>query len=132
MNKSLKLILPALAGCFMLALCGNNPYHQQDAAGLLRMQECLECHNIKMGKPVSICIGNDCVYRKNHSVMRPYPPFGKEKDYSPISEIENAGSYLEEGNITCLSCHDLTKPRPHLIRQGDQLCLMCHRGFRSK
>ncbi|OGT98150.1 MAG: hypothetical protein A2079_03510 [Geobacteraceae bacterium GWC2_48_7] len=131
-KKLLQLIIPALAGGVMLTLCGNNPYHQKDAAGLLRMQDCLECHNIKMGKPVSICIGDDCLYSKNHSVMRHYPPIGKEKDYAPASEIESAGSFLEEGKITCLSCHDLTKPPPHLIREGDKLCLICHKSMNSR
>lgn len=131
-KKFLQLIIPALASGVMLALCGNNPYHQQDAAGLLRMQDCLECHDLTMGKAVSICTGDDCLHSRSHSLMHRYPPIGKEQDYAPVSEIESAGSFLEDGKITCLSCHDLTKPPPHLIREGDQLCLTCHKSLNSQ
>nr|WP_226377866.1 cytochrome c3 family protein [Citrifermentans bremense] len=37
---------------------------------------------------------------------------------------------LQDGKITCLSCHDLTKP-PHLIKKGDQLCYLCHKSLRA-
>lgn len=116
----------------MLSLCGNNPYHQKEAADLLRMQDCLKCHNVKMGKPVTICTGDNCLYSKTHSLMHRYPPIGKEKDYASVSIIERAGCFLEEGKITCLSCHNLTKPSPHLIREGDELCLICHKNLESK
>ena len=128
----LRLIIVALASGTMLSLCGNNPYHQKEAARMLRMQECLVCHDGNMGKPVSICTGDDCLYSKTHSLMHRYPPIGKEKDYATVIEIEQAGCYLEEGKITCLSCHDLTKPSPHVIRDGDKLCLTCHKSLKSK
>jgi hypothetical protein len=115
----------ALAGA-VISFCGNNPFHATKAAGILTMRECLECHNGLMGKAIHVCLGNNCLYTRNHSLMHRYPPVGKEGRYAPVEEIERAGCILEDGKITCLSCHDLTKPPPHTIRNGDQLCLICH------
>lgn len=107
-----------------------NPYHQTDAAGVLTMQECLQCHDKSSKKPIYICSGDMCLYSKNHSLMRPYPPMRHPNEYAPLPEIQEAGCVLENGLTTCLSCHDLTKPPPHLIRDGDQLCYICHKALR--
>ena len=48
-----------------------------------------------------------------------------------LSEITQAGGILEDGKLTCLSCHDLTKPPPRLILDGDRLCLLCHKNMAS-
>lgn len=106
-----------------LTFCGNNTFHEKQAAGVLTMKECLECHNTK----IVPCLGKDCMYTNNHPLMHTYPPEGKERRYASISEIQQAGCVLEDGKITCLSCHDLTKPPPRTIRAGDQLCLICHK-----
>ncbi len=127
-------IIASLASGAMQALYANNPYHLSQAAGLLTYKECLTCHVKGMKKGVSICLGKDCLYTNNHSLLHRYPPVGKEKDYAPIGEVERLGAVFEDGKITCLSCHELTKPPPHLIREQerDQICLMCHIGFISK
>ena len=123
-----------VASSAIQAFCIYNPYHVTQAAGLLTYKECLTCHVEGMNKGVSICLGENCLYAKDHSLMHPYPPKGKEEDYAPIRDVERLGAKFEDGKITCLSCHDLTKPPPHLIRERerDQLCLMCHIGFISK
>ncbi len=120
------LLFVALTGSALISFSGNNPFHRARAAGVTTMKECLDCHNGIMAKAITLCLGNECLYTKNHSLMHLYPPIGKERLYAPRSEIERAGCILENGKITCLSCHDLTKPPPHVIRQGDQLCLICH------
>jgi hypothetical protein len=109
-----------------LCFCGSNPYHRDHAAAFTPMKECLGCHDGFMADAIYACQGSDCLYRKNHSIMRAYPPDRKIEEYAPASRIEDAGCMLEEGRVTCLSCHDLTKPPPHLIREGDQLCRICH------
>ena len=125
--KHLTLLLVAVAACAaILNLCGSNPYHQTKAIGILKMEDCLECHSGSPAKAVTICLGNECLYSKSHSLMHPYPPIGKSSDYAPLEDIEKAGCVLENGKITCLSCHDLTKPPPHLIQDGDKLCSICH------
>ena len=116
----------------MLSFCGSNSYHQTQAAGILKMQDCLKCHSGSPGKAVSICLGNECLYSKSHSLMHNYPPTGKSRDYAALQDVEKAGCVLEDGKVTCLSCHDLTKPQPHLIQEGDKLCTICHLGYSTK
>lgn len=110
----------------VVCFCGNNLNHRAKAGGVLSMQECLSCHNGVTGKAIAVCLGKECLLKKNHSLMNIYPPPGKERWYAPASEVERAGGFLENGKTTCLSCHDLTKPPPRLIREGDKLCLICH------
>ena len=119
-------LVTVAAGTAMLSFCGNNPQHRTHAAGVLTMQECLACHSGSMGKAVLVCLGNDCLYKNSHSLLHSYPPLGKTDDYAAIGDIEKAGCVLENGKVTCLSCHDLTRPPPHLIREGDDLCSICH------
>lgn len=128
-TKRYRFLLLAIVGSIgaVLSFCGNNPFHEKQAAGVLTMKQCLDCHNGFMAKAIEICLGSECMYTKNHPIMHIYPPAGKEKRYAPLSEILQAGCVLEEGKLTCLSCHDLTKPPPeHTIRPGDQLCYICH------
>jgi len=134
-GKSLILFIVAyLASCAVQALCVNNPYHMTQAAQVFTYKECLTCHAEGMKKGVSICLGENCLYSKDHSLMHRYPPVGKEKDFAPIHEVERLGAIFEDGKITCLSCHDLSKPPPHLIRERerDQICLVCHISFIPK
>ena len=107
-----------------------NSYHLTDGSSMLTMQECVNCHDSSSKMPVYVCTGTMCLYSKNHSLMRPYPPARRTKEYSSLVEIMEAGCVLEGGKTTCLSCHDLTKPPPHLIREGDALCYICHKNLR--
>jgi predicted CXXCH cytochrome family protein len=120
------LAIVALASGIILCFCGNNLYHQNQAAGILSMEECINCHDGITGKAIAICLGKECLFIKDHSLMSNYPPPGKESDYATVSEIERAGCILENGKTTCLSCHNLTKPPPRLIRDGANLCVICH------
>ncbi len=122
------LVFIVLSSIITLNLCGNNPSHQRFATEVATMDGCLACHNDFKAKTVTNCIGNDCLLSKSHSIMRPYPPARKWRDYASLRDIEEAGCILEQGKTTCLSCHMLTKPPPHTIREGDQLCLICHIG----
>ncbi|HJV64921.1 MAG TPA: hypothetical protein VJ550_04235 [Geomonas sp.] len=128
----LLVVIALVAVLSLLRTAAGNIYHESEASGILTMAECLKCHDGTTGKMITVCLGNDCLYLRNHSMMHPYPPAAKVNDYASRTEIEQAGCVLEDGKITCLSCHDLTKPAPHLIRSGDQLCLICHKNLRGK
>lgn len=123
-------IAVAMAGALFLRFGEANLSHLTGASGVLTMNECLECHSSSSTRPVSICLDDHCIFTKNHSLMHSYPPRGKETEYASVPEVTQAGVTFEDGKITCLSCHDLTKPAPHLIREGDKLCFICHRELR--
>ncbi len=120
------LVVVTLATDAVPCFSTTNPFHLTQAVGTLTMEECLSCHDGVTGMAVTVCLGNECLYTKNHSLMHRYPPAGKEGRYAPQSVVEEAGCVLEGGKITCLSCHNLANPAPHLVRDGDNLCLICH------
>lgn len=120
-----------LGGMLCLSKAGANVYHQTSANHILTMAECMACHSEGSLRPISICLGDHCMYTNNHPVLHSYPPPGKALKFAPVTEILQAGCVLENGKITCLSCHNLTRPPPRLIRDGDQLCYICHRYLRS-
>lgn len=125
-------VLVIVFGCVFFFTSGEaNLSHQTGASGILTMAQCLACHSATSTRPVSICLGDHCLYTNEHSLMHRYPPLGKESKYAPVAEIIEAGCVLEDGKVTCLSCHNLTNPPPHLIREGDELCFICHRYLRS-
>ncbi|HBG07814.1 MAG: hypothetical protein A2075_22945 [Geobacteraceae bacterium GWC2_58_44] len=122
-------IVPLSLGALLLSV-GNcsgmmNPHHLPDTAVALSMRDCLRCHDT--GKAAGICPGDFCLDSRGT-----YPPVGKESSYAPVSELEKADSMLEEERVSCLSCHDLTKRRPHVIRDGHKLCLICHTSLNAK
>lgn len=118
----------AIVGIAFLLPSQANLAHQSSACGILTAEECLACHSAASStRPVSICLTDHCLYTNEHPVLRRYPPYGKEFDFASVAEITMAGCVLQDGKITCLSCHNLTRPIPHLIKTGDQLCYLCHR-----
>jgi len=62
-------------------------------------------------------------------MMKRYPPRGKEAQYAPTTVIQARGIKLENGHVTCNSCHDLRNASlNHLVMEntGSKLCLTCH------
>jgi hypothetical protein len=116
----------ALIGGTILCFCGNNPAHQTSASHILSYNECLDCHDHSVEKTITICLGKECLFKDSHSMYDAYPPPGKEDCYAPASAIEQAGGVLEKGHTTCLSCHNLTRPPPHLLKDGTEFCEICH------
>jgi hypothetical protein len=105
-----------------------NVQHLTGASRILTLRECMGCHDKHSNKPIYVCTGDMCLYARNHSLLRDYPPLGQEKDYASVLEVEAAGCVLENGKTTCLSCHDLTKPAPaRVVREGHALCFICHK-----
>ncbi|WP_239026895.1 cytochrome c3 family protein [Geomonas oryzisoli] len=125
------MIAIALGGMLLFEMGEANIYHQTSANHILTMAECLACHSEDSIRPVSVCLHDHCLYTNEHPVQRRYPPSATTREFAPVADILAAGCVLEDGKITCLSCHNLTRPAPHLIRDGDELCYICHRYLRS-
>ena len=91
---------------------------------------CLSCHDGATAKFVSFCTVR-CDFSGAHSLLRRYPPARKAAQYAPTAVIQARGIKLENGQVTCNSCHDLRKSTPnHLVMEntGSRLCLTCHIG----
>ena len=91
--------------------------------------ECLSCHDGVIAAQIhmSTKTGN---YLCTHPVNRDYPPPRKHTEYLPLEEVTAAGIRLLQGQITCISCHNLKNPeKPHLVVPLDNsnLCFNCHR-----
>ena len=107
---------------FMILLFSSNTLlaeevtHQGEKVNVNDIGACLQCHE-DMGD-------------HSHPVMIPYPPKNKKKEYPPVSEVTKAGIKLQDGKITCITCHDLNNPEPYHPLQGmigtSKLCLACH------
>ena len=94
-----------------------------------RTTDCLACHDGTAAKSVSNCIGVNCLMSDSHPVDKPYPPPGKEEGYAPVDQVTATQIKLDEGKITCISCHDLKNPAPQhpaVNNDGSRLCLTCH------
>ena len=91
---------------------------------------CLSCHDGSVAEAVNYCTVA-CNYRTSHSILREYPPKNKADKFVPVAELAAKGIRLEQGKVTCISCHDLRNPAPrHLITgQGRNLCRLCHIGI---
>ncbi len=92
---------------------------------------CLTCHDGTVAENISPCTKSSCLLdqKSSHPVFKKYPPTGKESEYMPLSEVEAAGIVLTNGEVTCISCHNLMRQqRPHLVRDdwGSGLCKICH------
>jgi predicted CXXCH cytochrome family protein len=89
---------------------------------------CISCHDGKTAKYVSFCTVK-CDYSSSHVVLKKYPPAGKAAGYAPVAALQAKGIKLEDGKVTCISCHDLRKTdRYHLVMDNTQsrLCFVCH------
>jgi predicted CXXCH cytochrome family protein len=93
-----------------------------------RADVCISCHDGKEAKHVSFCAAK-CDYASSHAVMKDYPPPGKTAKYATIAALQAKGIKLEDGKVTCISCHDLRKTgRYHMVMDNKQsrLCFACH------
>jgi len=89
---------------------------------------CISCHDGKTAKHVSFCTVK-CDYSSSHVVFKIYPQAGKAARYAPAAALQAKGIKLEDGKVTCISCHDLRKPgRYHLVMDNtkSRLCFVCH------
>jgi predicted CXXCH cytochrome family protein len=89
---------------------------------------CISCHDGTSAKHVSFCTVK-CEFSGSHALLKNYPPARKANAYAPAAVLQAKGLKLENGKVTCISCHDLRKPsRYHLVLENTEsrLCLVCH------
>jgi len=89
---------------------------------------CISCHDGSIGPDVLFCT-TECDIAKGHVVFRRYPPPGKVKEFLPMAIALSRGIVFENGQVTCISCHNIRSSRPdHLVmdNRGSRLCLSCH------
>ncbi len=92
------------------------------------LDDCIVCHDGTAASHTPFCTVK-CNFKSPHSVLKEYPPRGKEGEYAPISSLPEKGIRLFDGKITCVSCHDLANPdKNHLVvsNKGSNLCFGCH------
>jgi hypothetical protein len=90
---------------------------------------CLSCHDGSGGKKIMVC-STACLHPNTHKMLIPYPPPAK-KGFATLEAVLAAGLKLEEGMITCITCHDLTNPLRHHFAvdatpYAQKLCYVCH------
>lgn len=90
---------------------------------------CLSCHDGKTAVKIPECTTTCTV--NVHKVLIAYPPPGKEKDFATQQAVLAAGVKLENGMVTCISCHDLkNQERFHFAIDATpfarKLCYACH------
>lgn len=68
---------------------------------------------------------------RSHKVLVPYPPPGRARAFYPLQTVLAAGIRLENGRITCISCHDLNNGKRNQLaidttEYAQKLCYVCH------
>lgn len=91
--------------------------------------DCLSCHDGTIGSSVTLStmIGN---FIDKHPVNRDYPPIDKSEFYVPEEMVAVSGIKLVNGQITCISCHNLkNQEKYHLAMsmENSSLCFGCHK-----
>lgn len=92
------------------------------------LPECISCHDGSLAHSASFCTVK-CDFKSPHSVLKAYPPKGKEASFAPVSVLKAKGIKLVNGRVTCISCHNLiNQDQNHLVvdNRGSKLCLICH------
>lgn len=90
--------------------------------------ECIMCHDGAIAKAVTDCIGIRCnISRINsHPVEKPYPT---KESFVQYGDVLRSGIKLDEGQVSCISCHDLRnqeRGHPVIQNRSDNLCFKCH------
>jgi len=92
------------------------------------IDECIACHDGSIARVAVYCLA-ECSLMTPHSVMRRYPPPGREAAYRPVESLREAGIELVDGMVVCVSCHNLSSPPPYHLavdNRASRLCLTCH------
>jgi len=92
---------------------------------------CLTCHDGIIAPNISVCSKASCLLdsASSHPVFKKYPPAGKEDNFYPTAMVEAAGIRLKNGEVSCISCHNLMNGQPfHLVMENihSRLCMSCH------
>jgi hypothetical protein len=135
MNRGKAVLMSLLAvGVVLFALLLRKPraetvsHHGDMVEANGSATDCILCHDGTISTAVPSCTVR-CSFGGSHSILKPYPPPGKEMFYVPIEQVTAAGIVLDNGRVTCISCHNLRNGnRYHLSvdNAGSRLCFVCH------
>jgi len=134
MGRTIQVKGFALAAIFSALACSSPGAEEIEHHGVMadsesNAYECLSCHDGQVGAPVQLStkVGK---HSCDHPVNRDYPPAKKQADYLPLESVTDAGIKLLNGQVTCISCHNLKSPeKDHLAVPLDNsnLCFSCHK-----
>ncbi|MBU0910011.1 MAG: hypothetical protein KKA54_06450 [Proteobacteria bacterium] len=121
-----------------LVLMGAYPLHAREVVHYKLLvdsedaQKCISCHYGQENDSKNSRCSKNCMIDpgSSHPVAKKYPPRGKEKEYIPLKELRKTGLIkLQDGTITCISCHDVANNIAYhtvVEDRGTQLCKLCH------
>ncbi|MBU0484030.1 MAG: cytochrome C [Proteobacteria bacterium] len=132
----MKKILISLALALAFGLINSVVFAQEELhfGQIVDRQEpvaCLVCHEGIKASEARFCKSN-CNITASHPAFKKYPPAGKDHEFNPVEKLTAAGIDLRDGEITCVSCHDLGLATQYFLvisRENGQLCKTCHLKF---
>lgn len=116
-----RVSMAVVAISFLLPACVRSPgiggaeHHGRPLAGMTRQAVCIECHIFESAR--------------HHPSGIPYPPPGREQRFAPVRQLAAKGITVQQGELTCLTCHELENPAQWHLPVGmtqSSLCLACH------
>ena len=104
------------------------PHHGLTADSAGDVLSCLSCHDGTTAKAATLSqmVGN---FLNDHPVNRTYPPSNKADEYVPIEMVAAAGIALVNGQVVCISCHNLKNQEQYHLSVSvfnSNLCFACH------
>ncbi len=131
MNPVIIMVAAVAALGFALLNADELSHHGKTVNSEGSAADCLTCHD-----------GSNQFQRKgmisparSHKFLIKYPPPVSSRGitFKPLREVLSAGMKLENGMVTCISCHDLSnQEKNHLAFEtnttgfAQKLCYMCH------
>ena len=109
------ILVVLLAACVKVQGLGSAEHHGRSLVGMDRQAVCVECHTFESAR--------------HHPSNVPYPPPGREQGFTPVRQLAARGITVQNGELTCLTCHDLHNREPMHLPVGmtqSSLCLACH------
>lgn len=134
MGRTLQVKGLALAAVFSALIYSSPGAEELEHHGVMansesNAYECLSCHDGQVGSPVHMSTKPGNIFC-DHPINMDYPPTKKEAYYLPLESVTDAGIKLMNGQVTCISCHNLKNPeKAHLAVPLDNsnLCFVCHK-----
>ena len=105
------------------ALLAKEVPHHDKMVDISEPRICLNCHEGGLDEDKFYCTSTA------HPVFIDYPPEGKAADFAHPEELQAAGLKLLNGQLICVSCHNLENQQQyHLVveKLGSKLCMTCH------
>ncbi|RJQ20034.1 MAG: hypothetical protein C4560_05540 [Nitrospiraceae bacterium] len=121
------LVMVSLGGVFLYA--DQLEHHGMTVDSEGSAAYCLTCHDGSAAPKISVC-STTCAVAV-HKTLINYPPAGRKKEFAPLEAVLRAGLKLENGMITCITCHDLKNMNKYhfaidTTRFARKLCYVCH------